>query len=108
MRVRSDDPGVRGLSLDRVDLANDVERILRLGMFALLENLSSRVRDASGTHAFARLRDGVVAGVLIDNESSGGIAEDSLRRIAASIGRVDEDHEILRDEVPKVCAMIKA
>jgi hypothetical protein len=85
MRIASKDASFRGLTLDGVDLSDDVERILRLGMFALLEDLSASMREASRADALAGFGDRVVPGVLIDNESPRRI-EHSLRRLAAAIG----------------------
>src|SRR5690606_11909280 len=107
VRVRADDLSFRRVAFDDVDLGDEIERFLRLGVFPLLENLPPRVSEASGAHATARLRDGVVAGVLIDDEASGGLAEHLLRRFAASVRRVRVDDELGRDEAPDEGATIE-
>lgn len=100
--VRANDAGLIGVVLDAIDFADQVERFFRFGMLAVVEELSSRMRKASGARALARLGHHVVAGVLIDDEPSLRIAQHRFGYIAAAIGSVAVDDEFRGDEVPDV------
>lgn len=102
MLVRANDAGLIGVVLDAIDFADQVERFFRFGMLAVVEELSSRMRKASGARALARLGHHVVAGVLIDDEPSLRIAQHRFGYIAAAIGSVAVDDEFRGDEVPDV------
>jgi len=85
MLVGSDDAGLLRVTLDDVDLSDEVESLLRFWMLAVLEYLATRVSKTAGASALAGLRDRVVAGVSVDDEASLRIAEHSLWGLAASV-----------------------
>ena len=57
----AEDPRRLRLCLDAVDVGDQIEPLLRLGVLTLFEDLPPRVREAAGTDAPARLRHGVVS-----------------------------------------------
>jgi hypothetical protein len=85
---RTDDAGVLRVAFHDVDLADEVERLLRFRMLALLVDLSPCMGDTSGSNAAAGPRDRVVAGVLVDDETSGRVAEDLLRSVTTAVERI--------------------
>ncbi len=101
-------PAARSLVLDAVDLADDVEGFLRLGVKPLLEDLPTRVREAAGAHALARLGDRVVARVLVDDESPLRVAEHLLGDLATPARGVAVDDQLRRHEVPDEGALLEA
>src|SRR3954451_11156258 len=88
---RADDARFFGLTLDAVDLTDQIECFFGFRGFALLEQFPSCVRDAASAQSSARLRDGVVAGVHVDNETTFRVAKDLLRNGATAARRVAID-----------------
>jgi len=71
-----------------------VERFLGLWELTSLLDLSPDVSKTTGTLSASRPSHGIVAGVLVDNESPLGVTENLLRSAAAASGRIAIDDEL--------------
>lgn len=104
VRGGADDAGELRVALDLVDLVDDVENNLDLGVLALVEELATGLSEAAGAGPLSGLGDGVVADVRVyDEPALRGPA--ALRTLARVFRHRDRDD--LRDEllVPPRCGL---
>jgi hypothetical protein len=71
MRLGAENAGTSGVTLDAINLADQVEGLLRFEVLALLENPATSVCEAPGTDAPSWLCHRAVASELVDDEPAG-------------------------------------